>query len=87
MTLNASSIIIDDPCYRKSEFTRRDHAHAAAKHEPKREAEGFYVTGGCMEPDWLKPGMEWGLRTWVTLALLCLLPIALLAALFATGIP
>jgi uncharacterized membrane protein len=41
-----------------------------------------------MQPHWMmKPGMAWGLRTWVTLALLCLLPIALLAALFATGIP
>ena len=41
-----------------------------------------------MEPDWMvKPRMDWGVRTWVILALLCLLPIVLMAALYATSIP
>ena len=39
-----------------------------------------------MEYDWLAPRAQWGLRTWITLALLSLLPIGLIALLLTTGI-
>ena len=35
-----------------------------------------------MTTEWLTPPPQWGLRTWVTLALLTLLPIGLITVLF-----
>ena len=35
-----------------------------------------------MTTEWLAADPQWGLRTWVTLALLALLPIGLVAVLF-----
>jgi hypothetical protein len=44
------------------------------------------VTGGyAVENNWLTPDSQWGFRTWVILALLSLLPIALTIALFTVG--
>jgi hypothetical protein len=39
-----------------------------------------------MENDWLRPNSEWGLRTWVVLVLLCVLPVGLIILLFTVGI-
>jgi hypothetical protein len=38
-----------------------------------------------MEKEWMTDGSDWGLRTWITLALLSLLPIGLTAALLCAG--
>jgi hypothetical protein len=35
-----------------------------------------------MTTEWLTPDSQWGVRTWVTLALLALLPIGLITVLF-----
>ncbi len=35
-----------------------------------------------MTNEWLTPAPQWGLRTWVALALLSLLPIGLITVLF-----
>jgi hypothetical protein len=36
-----------------------------------------------MTTEWLAPDPQWGLRTWVTLALLALLPVGLFTVLFS----
>jgi hypothetical protein len=36
-----------------------------------------------MTNEWLTPASQWGLRTWVTLAFLSLLPIGLATVLFS----
>jgi hypothetical protein len=38
-----------------------------------------------MEHDWLRPESQWNLRTLITLALLCALPLGLTVVLFTTG--
>jgi hypothetical protein len=38
-----------------------------------------------MEEEWITHGSEWGLRTWITLALLSLMPIGLMAVALTVG--
>jgi hypothetical protein len=61
-------------------FYRSEPKSSGRRKSPER------FIGGCvMEKEWMTDGSDWGLRTWITLALLSLLPIGLTAALLCAG--